>query len=441
MSEQHHVRWLRRQIPGLVSEGVLPDAVAGALLSRFPEPEANELDGSHSKESRGRRLATVAVGILAAALVGSGVILLLAHNWDGLSRPARTLVALAPLIASQFLALWVVLRDKTAGWRESTGVLCTFAIGAALALIEQTYHLGGEPEGLMLRWTLLSLPLCYVLRSTAVGVLCAIGITAWAPMAFEVAGNGRSNWSVVLLLALLPFAVWKVREARGSVGTTVLGWVLPVAMGTVLFCSLLGLPMSWIIFGVAAIFSSFIVIDSLWSDRSFGILRRPWLVAGRLSIVFLLIGLSFDGPLNLIDSIDDASVGELLKLAGPILFALAAFAAAWKRRAQLAAEIPWLAVPVILFVAMLIGEVAGQTVNLLLINLLLLALGVSGIARGFNRDSLVQLNFGMGVLTLQAVVRFFDSGIDFSVRGIAFIVVGLMFFFLNAALVRRRGAV
>ena len=67
-------------------------------------------------------------------------------------------------------------------------------------------------------------------------------------------------------------------------------------------------------------------------------------------------------------------------------------------------------------------------------------LGLSGVLQGFRSDSLLQLNVGMAILSLLAVVRFFDSEIDFTIRGAAFIVVGALFFAINVALQRRRRA-
>jgi uncharacterized membrane protein len=40
----------------------------------------------------------VLFSILGAALMGSGIILLLAHNWDQLSRVMRTVISFAPLV-------------------------------------------------------------------------------------------------------------------------------------------------------------------------------------------------------------------------------------------------------------------------------------------------------------------------------------------------------
>lgn len=57
------------------------------------------------RQARSTHWAMVLFGILGAVLIGGGIILLLAHNWEQLGRPARVAVAFAPLVLSQALAL------------------------------------------------------------------------------------------------------------------------------------------------------------------------------------------------------------------------------------------------------------------------------------------------------------------------------------------------
>ncbi len=73
------IRWLLAELPGLVSDGVLDEESADRLRKRYPEPSS--LSGS--------RLAVIVCAVFGALLIGSGVILLLAHNWEHLGRPAR----------------------------------------------------------------------------------------------------------------------------------------------------------------------------------------------------------------------------------------------------------------------------------------------------------------------------------------------------------------
>ena len=52
------------------------------------------------KEQSGNRLFVV-FGILGAILVGLGIILIIAHNWDELSRTTKTFFALLPMLIGQ----------------------------------------------------------------------------------------------------------------------------------------------------------------------------------------------------------------------------------------------------------------------------------------------------------------------------------------------------
>ncbi len=59
-----------------------------------------------------------------ALLIGAGIILMLAHNWEDLSRPVRAALSFLPLLLAQGLAGWaLVRRPESLAWREGTGAL------------------------------------------------------------------------------------------------------------------------------------------------------------------------------------------------------------------------------------------------------------------------------------------------------------------------------
>src|SRR5215468_1659385 len=93
-------QWLLRELPGLVAGGVLDQAAADRLRQHL-EAEAGA--------DAGRRVAVVVFGALGALLIGGGLLLLLAHNWDDLTRSMRASLTLGLLIAAQGLAGWVLL--------------------------------------------------------------------------------------------------------------------------------------------------------------------------------------------------------------------------------------------------------------------------------------------------------------------------------------------
>src|ERR1700716_3852725 len=101
-ADRSGIRWLLAELPELTARGVLSSETAEALQQHYatsvpPEP---------------RRIGFVLSAILGSLLIGAGVILLVAHNWDFLSRPVRCGIALAPLVLSQVLGIFVLLRRK-----------------------------------------------------------------------------------------------------------------------------------------------------------------------------------------------------------------------------------------------------------------------------------------------------------------------------------------
>ncbi len=58
------------------------------------------------------------------------------------------------------------------------------------------------------------------------------------------------------------------------------------------------------------------------------------------------------------------------------------------------------------------------------------------LVRGVRRQNLGTVNLGMFVVALLVVVRFFDSGFGFILRGLAFILVGIGFLVANIVLSR-----
>lgn len=76
---KQHAKWLAAELPDLVVRNILSPEAADRLRDYY---------GGFDQDAR-RHLAANALAILAALLIGSGIILLLTHNWAELSRPAR----------------------------------------------------------------------------------------------------------------------------------------------------------------------------------------------------------------------------------------------------------------------------------------------------------------------------------------------------------------
>jgi hypothetical protein len=98
------------------------------------------------------------------------------------------------------------------------------------------------------------------------------------------------------------------------------------------------------------------------------------------------------------------------------------------------------ALPLLAIIGFLFRE---QTIILPLIifNIYLLVLSVSQIMLGIRNNSLPTVNMGMLMLSILIIARFFDSEINFIIKGLVFIAIGIGFLVTNVSLVRqKRGA-
>ena len=132
MSLIHH-RWLDEQLPAWEREGIVTTDGARKLRERYPaEPQGG--------------LAQLVVGAVGALLIGTGLIAVLAFNWDDFPRWVRLVLALGPLAVTQAVSWWVLGRGESAKpWqREAAALVQTLAVGAAMALVSQIYNLPGK---------------------------------------------------------------------------------------------------------------------------------------------------------------------------------------------------------------------------------------------------------------------------------------------------------
>ncbi|WKN43562.1 DUF2157 domain-containing protein [Tunicatimonas pelagia] len=157
-------------------------------------------------DASGNRLFVV-FGILGAILVGLGIILIIAHNWDVFPRSVKTIFAFLPLLVGQGIGVFTLLkRNNRTAWREGGAVSLFFAIGGSISLVSQIYNIPGNLSSFLFTWMLLALPLVYLLRSSVTSLLYIIGSTYYAVQ--------MSYWSYItppaylywlLLLLIVPY--------------------------------------------------------------------------------------------------------------------------------------------------------------------------------------------------------------------------------------------
>jgi len=116
------------------------------------------------------RLLPRGLAVLAAALLGFGLVMWIAANWDTLGRFGRFALLMGFTAAMGAGAVW---RPQA---RAPLALLALLAIGGLFAYFGQTYQTGADAWQLFALWAALALPLCLGARSDVL----------WAPWALVV---------------------------------------------------------------------------------------------------------------------------------------------------------------------------------------------------------------------------------------------------------------
>ena len=428
------IRWLLGELPKLEAEGVIDASAANRLRTHYAE----ETSGS------GHRLVVAIFAVFGALLIGGGVILLLAHNWEAFGRGTRAAIALVPLLVSQVLVGWVLIKkDGSTAWREGSATLLALTVATAIALVDQTYHTGGDLESLLWRWSLLLAPLSWLLNSTAVAMLFLAALTWWAGAAKVEGSQILIMWP--LAAAVVPHLVKILRTDRRGLRTANLQWAIAIFL-----CVAAGLgldnrvPGLWIVIYVS-LFALMITVGAANHRGEEGLWRRPLEAVGITGSVILWLILSFDEPwrnigwkhIRTTERFHEVSswLDVVLAIGLPVA-AIVAMALLLDRGRHRLYLIWGFAVPLVAIVWPLTATTDSRWIGAIAFTVLLFVVGIVTITEGVRRQNLGVVNLGMFVVALLVVVRFFDSGFGFILKGIAFILVGIGFLVANIVLSR-----
>jgi predicted membrane protein DUF2157 len=438
-ADRSGIRWLLAELPELVAGGVLSAEAAESLRQHYAATDSGEP----------RRIGFVLSAILGSLLVGAGIILLVAHNWDFLSRPVRCAIAFTPLVLSQALAVFVLLRrNESTPWRECAAILNVAAIGTAIALVSQIYQIQGDFARFILVWMMLALPIVYLFRTSVGLAIYFVGATVWVLSSKGGPFFGaRPNdlWVWALLLLGVPAFVARLRQDRNSYGTLLVMTALAVDAGFSLGqTDGLGAQSFW-----RCSFAAFWTVVYLVGAAAFKNWRtarpHPFVAAGWIGILSLAIFLSFQeiwrtqrwqNAVDLIPRHYPDVLATGIQIAWVLAALLFAAYALWKeRKVNLA---PAAFAPVALVAWGIAKQTGDPLIPSLLLNFFTLVLGIFTLLRGIRAGRVFEANLGMLVVAILAIARFFDSEFEFSVRGIAFIAIGLGFLATNLVVFKRK---
>lgn len=413
-----------RDLPDLLQAGVIDEATAERIRQHYQTDE----------EASGNRLMLI-FGVFGALLVGLGLLLLVAHNWDQFTRPVKLFFAFVPLLLGQGIAAWVFFKKQgNRSWSEGAAVFWILTLGACLSLITQIYHIEGRMSSFLLTWILLGAPIVYLLRSSLASLMYLFGIT-WYAASLGYFESGRlTPWLYpALMLIIAPFYLQLFRNAPGGNFTRFHHAVIPLSFTVVLGVFGSG---ALLVGAYVALFGIFLLFGR--SSMLFGRMNG-YRIMGAAGFLILMLVLSFDDFWNewarepLYEAYQRNELQALILNA--VLWLLLILAASRKPQALLNDP---LLLGVLSFLPVYWLGYANALTGQVLSNVLLIGVAVYIMILGTRNDDLGQLNLGLLAITALIACRFFDMDLSFAMRGILFVVLGLGFFFVNYRILQKR---
>jgi hypothetical protein len=199
----------------------------------------------------------------------------------------------------------------------------------------------------------------------------------------------------------------------------------------------------------ATLFAGYVVADRSASRSAPSFAHRPFGVLGALGTLSLALLLTFEFTWRgarrvgeVVLGVGEPGLGTLALLAS--LGAGSLVLAFREARATSIAGTVYALAPVtvlaaeLAFVGLGDGEPGARQWPALLMNVYVVALGAAHLAVGYRRLAMVHANFGMLLLCVLVVLRFFDHDLSLVYRALAFMLLGAGSIVVNVLLHRQR---
>ena len=423
---------LLKDIPELVKADIISEET-GLKIAKYYELK---------KQTAPNNLVVV-LGVLGALLVGSGIVLIVAHNWDELSRFVKTILSFLPLVVAQLICAYTLLKQKdNRVWKEGSSILLFFAIGVSISLISQIYQISGSMSGFLLTWMILALPLVYLLSSSTVALLCIAGFTWYAcELGYFQRFPTIPLMYLAALILLVPYYINQFKRNPASNTIYLLHWFIAISLIICLgsFTKQEDAFFEWLFLLYCILFCIYYFIgrSPYFTDK--GITANPFLSTGIIGILIILLSWSFEFLWK--DLQPSFKAAPLFS--DPLLYIIITGLAAagylgYKNMQQSGKSFDPAGYSFLLLLLLLTAFRNFPLTATFIINGWIFFTAVYFIRKGSRENHLGILNFGLTILASLALCRFFDDNIPFVWRGLFFVATGAGFFIANYLILKKR---
>jgi uncharacterized membrane protein len=413
-----HLEWLTQEVARWRAERLVDDALAGRILARYATPA----------ERNWGRIIFSAIG---AVLVGLGVILFFAYNWQDLPKAAKLALVIGALALAHGSALWIARRpDANRGLVEGLHVLGTMLFGAGIWLVAQIYHIDEHYPNAFLVWSAGALVMAWAMPSIVQALLALFLVAFWAGVeAFEFNMPVHSA-PLAVVLGVLPLAWWRRSTALLFFGLAVLFLVTAFAAAGISVKPLLAL-----LYVMAA---AALIAGAAAPGTRFPAARGPLHAVGFMVILGCSYLLSFKELGGMLRKVDFSNPGIALyfSVAGAAL-AVAMVMLARARAAQFDRYALWQLGILVLGLAVVLASVflpfgkgAAWPVALFF-NVIVLGFSVLLILEGSERLRPKLVAVGCLLFAMVAIGRYADLFTSLLVRSAVFVALGVALFLVG----------
>ena len=365
------------------SDGIITAEQGQAIRARYSPAEL----GPTSHWAQGRLV--TGLSIIGAVLVGLGIILFFASNWDGIDRWPKLAMILGAIMVAHGLGFYLRYYRDYYRIGSAMVLLACLIYGAGVHLIGQVYNVDVNDPRLMLFWFLGVSPLVYIVKSQPIQFL---GI-------------------VLFLLAL---------------GFRLPDWIDDVSRGEAVLGAALFLVLGLFILSVGRIKEEIVVLRPY--SEVFEMVGLITALGAAFVLTFKDVFESFTDGLY-IQGETELGFRILIGAAGAVTLALV-IATVWLNRRNERGFalncIEGIAIAILLTAAFVVvsvdtrGEVFYATVFNVLFVVILLGVLVSGYMRG--RETWV--NIGLVFISISIFARYFEYSWDLLDRSLIFVAAG-----------------
>ena len=224
-SKSFHL-WLKQELELWKQESIISGEQAERIKEKYHLSEIEKKDTA-------AKLITV-ISIVGALLIGGGVILFIASNWQTIPKPVKLFIIFATILIVNHAGYYL---RYTRGNYPKVGLALIFLgsllFGAGIWLVAQTYNITSRYHSGVLFWSLGVLPVAWLLGSHSILVLVAALLSFWTVWKSVDISTPNFLYPVLMFSVVLPLCY--TQRSRIALFMSLIGLLLWLGFGPCLF--------------------------------------------------------------------------------------------------------------------------------------------------------------------------------------------------------------